>query len=137
MKPVLYLFAPFARMLRTAVIACEGSAAVEAAIVLPIFFSFVFGISEVGRALWVQSALQYAVEDAARCAAVNTSSCGNTSAVQSYAAGRVFGITIPSSSFSVTKPSCGNQVSISYAFSSVVPNLVPFSVTLTAQSCHP
>ena len=74
MKSVLDLFAPLARTLRTAAIACDGAAAVETALVLPVFLLCVFGISEIGRALWIQSTLQYAVEDAARCAAINTAS---------------------------------------------------------------
>lgn len=136
-KGIICRLRPIARTLRALAVAREGATAVETAIVLPIFLLFVFGVSEIGRALWLQSALQFAVEDAARCAAINTTTCGTTPAIQSYAASRVVGLTIPPTSFNVTSPICGMQVSINYAFSSVVPNLVPFSVTLAAQSCHP
>ena len=115
----------------------DGAAAVELALLLPVFLVFLLGICEFGRALWTQSALQYAVEAAARCAAVNTTTCGTTSATQTYAAGQVNGITIPSTDFNVTSPSCGIQVSISYAFTLLVPKLIPWSMTINAQSCHP
>lgn len=117
--------------------ACDAAAAVEAALLLPVFLTFIFGICEFGRALWTQSALQYAVEAAARCGAVDTTTCGSTSQIQSYAASAVNGLTIPSADFNVTAPSCGTQVSISYAFTLAVPQLIPWSMTLTAQSCHP
>lgn len=115
----------------------DAAAAVEAALLLPVFLTFIFGICEFGRALWTQSALQYAVEAAARCAAVNTTTCGSTSQIQSYAANAVNGLTIPATDFNVSAPSCGTQVSISYAFALAVPQLIPWSMTLTAQSCHP
>ena len=115
----------------------DAAAAVEAALLLPLFLAFIFGICEFGRALWTQSALQYAVEVAARCAVVNTTTCGNTGQIQSYAASAVNGLTIPSTDFNVTTPSCGTQVSISYPFTLAVPQLIPWSMTLTAQSCHP
>lgn len=117
--------------------ACDGASAVETALLLPVFLLFLFGICEFGRALWTQSALQYAVEAAARCAAINPTTCGNTADTQNYAAAQVIGITIPSSSFSVTTPTCGSQVSISYPFDAIVPQLLPWTLTLTAQSCHP
>jgi Flp pilus assembly protein TadG len=114
-----------------------GAAAVEMALLMPVFLVFLFGICEFGRALWTQSALQYAVESAARCAVVNTTTCGTTTQIQTYAAGEVYGMTIPSTSFNVATPSCGTKVSISYAFTLIVPQLIPWAMTLNAQSCHP
>ena len=115
----------------------QGNTAVEFAIVLPVFLLLVLGIIEFGRLLWTQSTLQHAVEAAARCATVNTSLCGTASQVQSFAAGEVFGQSVPASTFSLTTPSCGTQVSASLPFSFVVPKLFPYKITLTAQSCHP
>lgn len=114
-----------------------GTAAVELALLLPAFLTFLLGIVEFGRLFWTQSALQFAVEAAARCAAVNTTTCNGTTATQNYAASQVFGITVPSASFTVSQPSCGNEVSISYAFTFVAPTLLPWTVSLNAQSCHP
>jgi Flp pilus assembly protein TadG len=117
--------------------ACDGTSAIEMAFLLPTFLVFIFGVCEFGRALWTQSALQFAVEAAARCASVNTTTCGTTSQIQSYAASAVNGITVTSTSFNVTAPSCGNKVSINYTFTLLIPQLIPWSMTLKAQSCHP
>jgi len=117
--------------------ASAGTTAIETAIIFPVFFLFLFAIIEAGTLFWTQSALQSAVEAAARCAAINTKVCGTTSAVQDYAASQVPGLVVSSTSFSVTTPGCGHQVSISYPFSSVVPQLIPWAITLNATSCLP
>ncbi len=115
----------------------DGATAVETAIVLPAFLLFIFAIIEAGLLFWTQSTLQFAVEAAARCAVVNTTQCGSASAIQTYAAAQATGMTIPSSSFSVTQPVCGYQVSISYPFSFIVTELFSGTITLNATSCHP
>lgn len=115
----------------------DGIAAVEMAILLPAFLTVLLGIVEFGRVFWTQSALQFAVEAAARCAAIGASACSSTSGTQSYAASQAYGLSIPSADFTVSQPSCGNQVSIAYSFKFVVPKLLPWTITLNAQSCHP
>ena len=117
----------------------SGAAAVELALVLPVFLLFIFGITEVGRAIWIQTSLQYAVEAAARCGVVDPGStgCMTSSLVQAFAAARVDGLSLPSSTFTISTPACGYQVSAAYVFKSLVPELVPLSVTLRAQSCRP
>ena len=117
--------------------ACDGAAAVETAIVLPAFLLLLFAVVEAGLLFWTQTTLQFAVEAAARCATVNTTVCGSTSAIQSYAAAQAAGMTVSSASFNVSQPSCGNQVSISYTFSFIDTALFPGTITLNAQSCHP
>jgi len=118
--------------------ACDGTTAVETALVLPAFLLLLFAIIEAGFLFWTQTTLQSAVEAAARCAVVNTTLCGSTSAIQTYAASQAYGMTISSSSFSVSQPSCGYQVSISYPFNLIVTQLFSTSaITLTAKSCHP
>ena len=117
----------------------DGTTAVETALVLPAFLLFIFAIIEAGFLLWTQTTLQFAVEAAARCAVVNSTLCGTTSAIQTYAASQAVGMTISSSSFSVstTSPGCYYQVSISYPFSIIVTHLFTNTITLTAKSCHP
>ena len=122
------------------------------AFLLPVFILFLLGICEFGRALWTQTALQFAVEAAARCAAVSPSLCtasgGSTMDVPGYAATKAFGMSIPESAFHYTpnatcgvasgaSGSGGAQVTASYAFRTVVPQLLPLNVTLSAKSCHP
>jgi len=130
----------------------DGATAVEMAFLLPVFLLFLLGIEEFGRALWTQSTLQFAVEAAARCAAVSPSLCtasgGSSMDVPGYAARQAFGLSIPSSSFTYTanatcgvassaSGSGGAQVTASYAFQQLAQQLVPLHVTLSAKSCHP
>ena len=116
---------------------CRGATAVETAIVLPAFLLVLFMVVEAGLIFWTQSTLQFAVESAARCAALSTTQCGTTSSIQTYAASKAVGISVSSSSFNVTTPSCGHEVSISYSFNLIVAGLLPGNITLNAQSCHP
>lgn len=126
-----------------ALLACRrGATAVEMAMLFPAFLLLLFGITEFGRALWTQTALQYAVGSAARCAAITPTSCTD---VPSYAATQAYGLAIPSGDFTYTpSASCGisgytsgAQVSVAYPFTTLVPQLIPLSVTLSAQACHP
>jgi Flp pilus assembly protein TadG len=123
--------------------ACEGTTAVETAIVLPVFLLVFLAIVEGSLLLWTQSTLQFAVEAAARCAAVNMpqaapAACASASATESYAASETYGMTIPSSSFTFSQPSCGYQVSASYVYSFIVSEVYPTgTITLTATSCYP
>ena len=115
----------------------RGTTALELALVLPVLLTMIFGVEETGRLFWTQSALQYAVARAARCAAINVTTCGSSSQIATYASSQVPGITVPSSAFTASSPSCGHEVTASYRFSAVVPQLVPLSGNLTAISCHP
>lgn len=134
------------RRIATVVCSRSGTTAIETAFLLPVFLTFVIGIMEFGRALWIQSALQYAAEAAARCAVIqSTSTCSSNSATQTYAAGQVVGPSVPSSDFSISSSgtcqpagSGGSKtVSASYAFNFIVPQLLPYTFTLTASSTRP
>ena len=137
-----------------------GVTTIEMAILLPVFLAFLLGICEFARALWTQTALQFAVEAAARCAAISPSLCtasgGSTTDVPGYAATQVWALSIPSTAFTYTPnatcvaaASTGAQVTASYAFAPVL-NLASLlttagasggsnllNVTLSAKSCHP
>ena len=100
---------------------CDGSEAVEFALISIPLFLFMVGVIEFGRLYWVQSELQYAAEAAARYVTINPNA--GVGAVQSYAAAQVSGVSIPTGDFTVTHyssasntPSCGNQVTVSYQF---------------------
>jgi Flp pilus assembly protein TadG len=122
-----------------------ASDAVEFALVGPLLIAFLLGIYEFGEAVWTQGVLDYAVEQAARCASVNSTTCGTANAIASYAAGLTTPLNLPSNTFTATTPACGNQVSASYVFSFVsvgtlpILNAAPFptSVTLTSTACFP
>lgn len=112
-----------------------GSTAVEFAFVGPLLLLMMFGVIEFGRALWTENALQYAVAEAARCMTVNTNLCGSPSQTQAFAATRS-GLSLPASVFTAGRAFCGNKVSARYSFEPLL-GLLPYPVTLTAQSCFP
>jgi Flp pilus assembly protein TadG len=139
---------------RFLIIQRSGVTMVEFAIGLSVFVMLLFGVFEVGRLLWTANALHYSTQQAARCASVNTTLCGNgtsatNSQVQTFAAG-LAGAGIPTSAFclntSCTSPfptapaNCSstsfNFVAASYSLSLSIPFL-SLSPTVTAESCFP
>ena len=112
-----------------------GNGAIEFALLAPVLLSFIFGIAEGGRLLWTLNALHYSVQEAARCASINKTTCGSATQIQSFAAGRS-GAGFDSSVFTATVAACGNRVSAAYAMSLHFP-LMTHSISLTAQSCYP
>ena len=120
----------------------DGATAVETALVLPLLLALFFGIIEVGHLVWTVCALNLAVEDAARCASVSNVStppatlCDTQTHMQAYAVSRVWGMTVPASTFSLSTPACGYQVNASYPFTPII-SYVPLSLTLSASACFP
>ena len=126
-----------ARKLGLLPLARDGVTALEFALVAPVAFLLLFGGVEFGRALYPRSTLQFAVEPAARCAAVDKNRCGDDAGIKAYAASRMLGRTIEASTFSAQKASCGRKVSASLKFDLKVPKPLPRTLTLTAESCYP
>lgn len=114
-----------------------GSIATEFALVAPFLLLSLLGVEEFGRLIWTQVTLHYAVEQAARCGAVDSTTCSSSTQIQSFAASQAPGLGLAPAQFTVSTPSCGEEVSASFPFAFVVPNLLPFSVTVGAQSCYP
>jgi len=113
----------------------SGHAAVELAFIAPAMLMFILGIAEVGRVLWLQNALDYAVVGAARCMSNSPSTCSSTSQAQTYAA-NLSGAGFASSVFTATVASCGNKVTATYPVTLDIP-YVNLSATLTSQACYP
>jgi Flp pilus assembly protein TadG len=121
--------------IRHGILGYRGNAAIEVALTLPAVLLLIFGIIEFGRALWLKSALDFSVVEAARCASVNPSLCGTADQIKAYASGQA-GSGFDSSVFSTTTAGCGNQVSGSYPLTLAIP-FAPISLTLTAEACFP
>jgi Flp pilus assembly protein TadG len=115
----------------------SGAAAIEFALTAPGFLMLFTGILVCGLLLWTQMSLQHGAERAARCASVNSDVCGTVTDIQSYAAQQALGLNPPASTFTVTTPTCGNQVSASYTFDFITKYFGLPSLTLGAQSCFP
>jgi Flp pilus assembly protein TadG len=115
----------------------RGSSAVEFALVAPALVTMLFGIFEFGRALWTQGLIDYAVEQASRCASINATTCSSNTAIATYASQQTAPLNLPTSVFTATTAACGHSVTASYAFKFVASALLPFNITLTSQSCYP
>ena len=99
----------------------------------PALFMFIFGIIELGYALWIQNALDFSVAAASRCASLNGAACSGQ--VASYAADQS-GAPIDSSVFTYTRTAaCGCQVTASYSMALNIP-WTDLSVILTSDACY-
>jgi len=141
----------------------DGVAAVEFAVVLPVFLLFVFGMIEFGRAYWTWNTMRLAVEEGGRYAMVHNS-CGATNGscasgcaaassaqfaacVQTYASTQLYGLpfsvttamTITATPAAASSSYPGTMtVTATYQFDFLVPKLLPFGpITLTATSVVP
>jgi len=112
-----------------------GNLSIELGLLAPVMILFIFAVAEGGHLLWTVNALHYSVQEAARCASVDTTTCGSATQIQSFAAGRS-GAGFPSSAFTATVASCGNRVSASYNMALNIP-FMAHSISLSAQSCFP
>jgi Flp pilus assembly pilin Flp len=115
----------------------RGATAVEFALTAPVLFVILLALCEFGLLAWTQLGLQHGAEMAARCATFNPSACGNAAAIQNHAVQNAFGLSIPASTFSVTTPACGNQISATYSFQFITGYFGVSAMTLNAQSCFP
>jgi Flp pilus assembly protein TadG len=120
----------------------QANTAVEFALAAPAIFLFMFGIIEVGYALWMQNALDYSTAAAARCASLNGSSCSGN--VTSYAASES-GASLDATAFSYACRSsdscanktvtCGCQVTGNHTIALHIPWENALSVNLSSQAC--
>src|ERR1700745_447144 len=88
---------------------CRGTTAVEFGIILPALITLLVVALYLCMGLFVAGSLQFAVEDAARCASVNTGTCRDAGTITSFASSRYFG---PGSAptFTYAAAACGNSV---------------------------
>jgi Flp pilus assembly protein TadG len=120
----------------------SGVAALEFAFVLPILLFIAAGLIDFGRAVWTQSTLDYAVQAAARCAAINPANC-NGSNVAAYAASQAYGVQVPPGNFAVTTSTticnglAGVQVVGNYTFKYIFPVFKLYPTAFSATACYP
>lgn len=114
----------------------QGAAAVEAAFALPVLLLALLGMLEMGRLGWTQSALNFAVQEAARCAAVNVVNCGTSAATADFAAQRARGANVPPAAFTLTSEACGKQVTARHDYRLILYPIFQASPTLTSRFCR-
>ncbi len=116
---------------------CHGGTAVEMALVIPFLSLMFLGGIDAGWMLWSAGTLDFAVEEAARCAAVDVNNCATASQVQNVAVSKAMGLSMAATDFAVTTPACGKQVSATYVFNFLQPFNANFNVSIPATSCYP
>lgn len=86
----------------------KGATAVEFALLSMVVIFFIIGIIEFGRILWIQDSLQFATEEAARYAMVNTTLPDDDIIV--FAKNRITGVNPAVVTFSLTREVVGTTV---------------------------
>jgi Flp pilus assembly protein TadG len=115
----------------------HGGAALEMALLFPFLSLMILGGIDAGWMLWSASTLDFAVEEAARCAAVDATNCATAANVQDTAVGKAMGLGMSAADFTVTTPACGKQVAATYVFHFLMPFSTNFNVSIPATSCYP
>lgn len=112
----------------------DGITTIEFALVLGPLLILLTGIVKVGEVMWVQNALNYAVEEAARCGAVNATVCATPGEIQTYAANAAgSGLA---ATYTASPQGCGSNVTATYTVTVSAPFL-NFSIPLNANACYP
>jgi Flp pilus assembly protein TadG len=139
-------------MIRRFLTDVRGGTAVEFSMVITTLFLLLFGIIEFGWYLWTANALQQTAIQTARCMGVLSSGCASGGAYSSasavsYAQGvaSAYGVSLPSADVSLNAAAtCAgvadfSQVTLSYTFKTLVPNLVTglSNVAMTSSACFP
>ncbi|MFC3068850.1 TadE family protein [Phenylobacterium soli] len=109
----------------------------ESAFVLPLVITLLLGVAEIGRIAWTGAALNYAVQEAARCASVRPGVCGTPQQITAYAAARVSQLKVPASAFTTAKLACGVQVQASLDYRFMAYKVFPTAPKLQARTCRP
>ncbi len=125
----------------------NGVAAMEFALVLPVLLLLVLGIIEFGRFMWVDNTLRHAVQEGARCAAMNCCDLAGAScsSPEGLAAQRATGLNLQPADFVLDLQSCGKRLragaggaGLPYTFMMAdLISLAGINVTLTAEACFP
>jgi len=118
---------------------CEqGATVIELAFAATAFLAMIFGVINVARVAWTLGSLHYAVEAAARCASVNSTSCGSASAIQTYALNAYYGESLTDNPFTYSASGCGHTVKVTaYNYSLAIPPFGTWTIPLSATACFP
>jgi Flp pilus assembly protein TadG len=115
----------------------RGGPVIEFAMAAPALFLFLFGIIELGYAMWIQSSLDFSVATASRCASLTGANASSPcyAGVTAYAASQS-GADIDSSVFTYTRgAACGCQVTATYSMPLNIP-WTDLTVILTSEACY-
>jgi Flp pilus assembly protein TadG len=113
----------------------SGATTAEFVLILPALIVLSLGTINASFMLYAYARLHYAAADAARCRAVKTGVCSNSTTTESYALSRLAGPLV-SPSFSWSNALCGNTVTGTATFK-VSTGFTTTPVTMQARACYP
>lgn len=114
----------------------RGATAVEFSLVLPIFIGLVVAMIYTGQLALSLSSMNYAVQEGARCAAVQTAVCPDTAATLAFTKAHYQGVVDPAPIFSYSTSSCGHAVTGTQTIAVLgMPQVL--SVPISATACFP
>jgi Flp pilus assembly protein TadG len=111
-----------------------GATAVEFALVLPGFLTLMIGGLCAGQLAFAVGSLHFAVQEGARCAAVQTTVCTSPTTTTAYAKTRYNGPEI-TPTFTYSTATCGHAVSATGSYAILLPTAL--SVPVAATACVP
>jgi Flp pilus assembly pilin Flp len=123
------------RLLTRLARAADGGTAVEFALVLPVFITLMVGTVSAANLFFAANSLHYAVQDAARCAAIKTTVCSSSTTTVAYAKDRYGGPQI-APSFAYSTDGCGHSVSAEATYP-IYLGFASVDVPLSASACYP
>lgn len=110
-----------------------GNAAIESAIILPLFLLFIFGILQLGYIMWGYISLEYALSYTARYAFVHPTSTG--AQLKNYAASKIgLGSAI---TFSANVSSVSADITGTFSFTPFYLPMEPITITTTVHQVLP
>ena len=117
------------------VLSDSGATAVESGLVLPIVIMLMLGVVSFSMLGGAINGMHYAVEEAARCFAVNKTTCTSAATAAQYASSKYLGPDV-NPVFEASNVGCGFTVSgtATYAINLIVTRL---NVPISASSCYP
>ena len=113
----------------------RGSAAIEFAIVGPVFLMLVIGTIYGCLMLFSIASMHDAVEDGARCASVKATICTDSASTIAYTRAAYLGPVV-TPTFTYSTPACGHAVTGSTSFNFNI-GLAAMTVPLSATACFP
>lgn len=111
----------------------RGGSAVEFGLLLPVFVMLILGAISASQLMFAVNSLHYAVEEAARCGAINTAACGTLTETQDFAKGRYSGPKLQAQ-FVASDAGCGRRVRATGAFR-LEAGVAAWDVPIAAESC--
>lgn len=113
-----------------------GAGAVEFALVLPAVLMVIVGGINLCMVSYTLAGLHFATEAAARCASLDSTTCGTSAGVDSYAKTRFINASGQTAAFTLTSSTCGSAVTGTVTYRLNI-GIKTVDLPLRADSCAP